>query len=94
MNPWIVLVAAGLFEIGWPIGLKLGGGTGLWRVAGPAMAVACMSTSGALLWLALKQIPIDTAYAVWTGVGAVGTFVVGVISLATPHLLCAGPASR
>lgn len=74
---WIYLIAAGVFEIGWPLGLKLGARPEL-RVWGPVIAVLCMTASGVLLWLALKSIPLGTAYAVWTGVGAIGTFVVGV----------------
>lgn len=75
---WIYLIVAGLFEIGWPVGLKLAQTEGH-RVAGIALAVMCMTISGALLWLSQKVIPIGTAYAVWTGIGAAGTFAVGVI---------------
>ncbi len=75
---WVLLVFAGLFEIGWPVGLKLAQG-GEQRWLGIALAVACMAISGWLLWLAQKQIPIGTAYAVWTGIGAAGTFAVGVL---------------
>ena len=74
---WIYLVLAGLFEIGWPIGLKLAQGSGQ-RVFGIALAVGCMAMSGALLWLAQKEIPLGTSYAVWTGIGAAGTFLVGI----------------
>ena len=74
---WIYLVLAGLFEIGWPIGLKLAQGTGQ-RAFGIALAVGCMALSGALLWLAQKEIPLGTSYAVWTGIGAAGTFLVGI----------------
>ena len=75
---WLYLVLAGLFEIGWPLGLKLSQtpdrlGPGL------ALAVVSMAVSGGLLWLAQKEIPIGTAYAVWTGIGAAGTFLVGVL---------------
>jgi quaternary ammonium compound-resistance protein SugE len=75
---WIYLVLAGLFEIGWPIGLKLG-----WTESGPrflwiGFAVLCMALSGALLLMAQRVIPMGTAYAVWTGIGAAGTFVVGI----------------
>jgi len=74
---WIYLILAGLFEIGWPVGLKMAQTPG--RVAlGIALAVVCMAVSGALLWLAQKAIPMGTAYAVWTGIGAAGTFAVGV----------------
>ena len=77
---WLYLVLAGAFEIGWPLGLKLG-----WTEAGArpqwiAFSVACMTVSGALLLLAQRNIPMGTAYAVWTGIGAVGAFTVGVLA--------------
>ena len=75
---WIYLVLAGVCEIGWPIGLKLGwtesGARPLWIV----FAIACMAVSGVLLLLAQRVIPMGTAYAVWTGIGAVGTFALGI----------------
>jgi quaternary ammonium compound-resistance protein SugE len=74
---WTYLVLAGLFEIGWPVGLKMAQEPSS-RVTGVAVAVVFMATSGLLLWLAQRQIPIGTAYAVWTGIGAAGTFLVGV----------------
>lgn len=74
---WLYLLLAGAFEIGWPVGLKLAQGES--RVLGILMAVGCILTSGGLLWLAQKTIPMGTAYAVWTGIGAAGTFVVGVV---------------
>ena len=74
---WLYLIAAGLFEIGWPVGLKLSQTPGR-LVVGVVVAVACMMASGVLLWLAQRTIPIGTAYAVWTGIGAVGTFAVGI----------------
>jgi quaternary ammonium compound-resistance protein SugE len=75
---WLCLVLAGVCEIGWPIGLKFG-----WTPAGArplwiAFAVVCMAISGALLLLAQRVIPMGTAYAVWTGIGAVGTFAMGI----------------
>jgi quaternary ammonium compound-resistance protein SugE len=75
---WFYLFLAGCFEIGWPVGLKLAQQAHT-RVAGIAVAVFFMIVSGLLLWLAQKTIPIGTAYAVWTGIGAAGTFVVGVM---------------
>lgn len=75
---WIYLIIAGLFEIGWPVGLKLSQIPGR-LVLGIVIAIVCMTTSGAFLWLAQKTIPIGTAYAVWTGIGAVGTFMVGIL---------------
>ncbi|EKQ7213583.1 TPA: hypothetical protein R6W22_005434, partial [Citrobacter freundii] len=77
-NPWLVLLLAGLFEIGWPLGLKLGAINVAMRYVGPAIAVACMAASGFFLWLSLKHIPMGTAYAVWTGIGSLGAFLVGV----------------
>ncbi len=74
---WIYLLLAGLFEIGWPVGLKLSQNP-QFRGAGIGMAIGFMALSGILLWLAQRQIPIGTAYAVWTGIGAAGTFFVGV----------------
>ena len=80
---WLYLVLAGLFEIGWPIGLKIAQESeSLWR--GIAMAVCFMLLSGLMLWLAQRHIPIGTAYAVWTGIGAAGTFLVGVLYYGDP----------
>src|SRR5690349_17788085 len=73
---WIYLVTAGLFEIGWPVGLKWAQEPGK-PVFGVALAVVAMTVSGALLFLAQKEIALGTAYAVWTGIGAAGTFLVG-----------------
>jgi quaternary ammonium compound-resistance protein SugE len=74
---WIYLVLAGLLEIGWPIGLKLAQGSEQ-RTSGFLLAVICMGGSGWMLWLAQKDIALGTAYAVWTGIGAAGTFLVGI----------------
>lgn len=74
---WFYLFLAGLFEIGWPVGLKLAQGSGQ-RVLGIAVSVICMILSGTLLWLAQREIAIGTAYAVWTGIGAAGTFLIGI----------------
>ncbi|WP_309382693.1 DMT family transporter [Cerasicoccus frondis] len=83
---WLCLFLAGLCEIGWPIGLKISQTTS--KVAlGIALAVASMAVSGYMLWIAQKQIPIGTAYAVWTGIGAAGTFVVGVLVFGDPSSL-------
>lgn len=80
---WIALFLAGLFEIGWPVGLKIAQGSET-RIAGLCIAALFMVVSGALLWLAQKQIPLGTAYAIWTGIGAAGTFLVGVIFYGDP----------
>ncbi|MCD7983272.1 MAG: SMR family transporter, partial [Desulfovibrio sp.] len=63
MNPWILLIAAGLFEIGWPLGFKLAQTAPAWRVAAIALSALSMAASGWLLFLAQKHIPIGTAYA-------------------------------
>jgi quaternary ammonium compound-resistance protein SugE len=84
---WIYLVTAGVLEWGWPIGVKLGwtsNGIRPWPVA---LAVLCVIGSGAFLFLAQRTIPMGTAYAVWTGIGAAGTFVLGILFLGEPaHL--------
>jgi quaternary ammonium compound-resistance protein SugE len=79
---WIILVLAGLFEIGWAIGLKYTEGfTRLW----PSLAtIAAMAVSLGLLGLAMKTLPVGTAYAVWVGVGAVGTAILGIFLLGEP----------
>ena len=83
---WIYLVIAGLFEIGWPIGLKLAQSSEK-RVVGITLAVVCLAISGWLLWLAQRDISMGTAYAVWTGIGAAGTFLVGIWVFADPSSL-------
>jgi len=75
---WVYLVLAGLFEIGWPVGLKMAQDPAT-RVSGTVIAVAFMVISGFLLFLAQRSIPLGTAYAIWTGIGAAGTFAVGVL---------------
>jgi quaternary ammonium compound-resistance protein SugE len=67
-----------MFEIAWPLGLKISQAPAS-RLMGLAIAVVGMAVSGWLLWLAQRHIPIGTAYAVWTGIGAAGTFLVGVL---------------
>lgn len=89
---WTLLVVAGLFEIGWAIGLKYSDGfTRLWPSVWTATA---MIASVALLGFALKSIPVGTGYAVWTGIGAVGTAILGVVLLGDPatwpRLACIG----
>lgn len=75
---WIALLLAGLCEIGWPLGLKLSELPNM-KTWGILLAVVSMALSGILLWYSLKEIPIGTAYAVWTSIGAVGTFTIGVL---------------
>ncbi len=80
--PWLILVIAGLFEVGWAIGLKYTDGfTKLWPTVG---TVAAMVISIGLLGLAMKTLPVGTAYAAWTGIGAVGTVILGMILLGEP----------
>ncbi len=76
---WIYLVVAGLFEIGWAIGLKYT--DGFTRPFPTALTLASMVISIGLLGLALKTLPVGTAYAVWTGIGTVGTVVLGIALL-------------
>jgi quaternary ammonium compound-resistance protein SugE len=76
---WIVLFLAGLFEVGWAIGLKYTEGfTRFWPTVGTVVA---MVVSVVLLGLAVKQLPVGSAYAVWVGVGAVGTVILGILLL-------------
>jgi len=82
---WIVLVVAGLFEIGWAVGLKYADGfTRLWP---SAITVVAMVVSVVLLGWAARSLPLGTAYAVWVGVGAVGTAVVGMLLFGEPATL-------
>ncbi|ASK29323.1 hypothetical protein CEY12_04055 [Chryseobacterium sp. T16E-39] len=75
---WIALIIAGIFEIGWPLGIKMSQQPDGNKFGWIFFSVVCMSISGFLLWYAQKIIPIGTAYAVWTGIGAVGTLLVGI----------------
>src|SRR6476469_3254430 len=73
---WLYLFLAGLFEVGWAIGLKYT--EGFSRLYPSLLTIAAMALSLALLGLALKTLPVGTAYAVWTGIGAVGTAALGI----------------
>jgi quaternary ammonium compound-resistance protein SugE len=89
---WVLLLVAGLFEVGWAVGLKYSEGfTRLWPSLG---TVAAMALSLGLLGLALRSLPLGTAYAVWTGIGTVGTALLGIALLgesASPlRLVCIG----
>ena len=79
---WIVLVLAGLFEVAWAIGLKYT--EGFTRPWPTALTLAAMLISVVLLGLATKSLPVGTAYAVWVGVGAVGTAILGIVLFAEP----------
>ena len=79
---WTILVLAGLFEIGWAIGLKYTDGfTRPWPTLGTLVS---MAVSLGLLGIAMKTLPVGTAYAVWVGVGAVGTAILGIVLLGEP----------
>src|SRR5687768_8293938 len=90
--PWVLLFIAGLFEVTWAIGLKYTEGfTRFW----PSVAtLAAMTLSIVLLGLAMRTLPVGTAYAVWTGIGAVGTVILGIVLFAEPataaRLACVG----
>jgi len=75
---WVYLLVAGLSEIGWPLGLKLSQTTPH-KVTWLLFAAASMVVSGLFLWLAQKSIPMGTSYAVWTGIGAAGAFIAGIL---------------
>jgi len=80
--PWLILLLAGLFEVGWAIGLKYTDGfTRLWPTVGTVLA---MVISLGLLGIAMKSLPVGTSYAVWVGVGAVGTAILGIVLLGEP----------
>ena len=79
---WLILITAGLFEIGWAVGLKYTDGfTRLWPTIGTAFS---MVLSVCLLGIAMKSLPVGTAYAVWVGVGAIGTATLGIILFGEP----------
>jgi quaternary ammonium compound-resistance protein SugE len=89
---WTILLLAGLTEVGWAIGLKYT--EGFTRLVPTVLTVTCMVASIGLLGLALKTLPIGTAYAVWTGIGTVGTAILGIYlfgeSTAALRLGCIG----
>ncbi|MCF5174305.1 quaternary ammonium compound efflux SMR transporter SugE [Pseudomonas sp. PA-6-1D] len=74
---WIILFFAGLFEVGWAVGLNYTDGFS--KPLPTALTIAAMAISLGLLGLAMKELPLGTAYAIWTGVGAVGTVIAGII---------------
>lgn len=80
--PWIILVVAGLLEVGWAIGLKYTHGfTRLWP---SVLTIAAIAASMYLLAVAARTLPIGTAYAVWVGIGAAGTAILGIVLLKEP----------
>lgn len=79
---WVILVAAGLFEVGWAIGLKYTEGfTRLWPTVGTIFAIII---SLWLLGIAMKSLPVGTAYSIWVGIGAVGTVILGIVLFDEP----------
>jgi len=89
---WLILFVAGLCEIGWAVGLKYTDGfTRLWPTV---FTGASLLVSMALLGMAMKSLPLGTAYAVWTGIGAVGTVILGIVLFKEPatvaRLVCVG----
>ena len=89
---WVYLVIAGLFEMGWAVGLKYT--EGFTRLLPTALTAAAMIASVALLGLALRDLPVGTGYAVWTGIGTVGTALLGMYLFGDPataaRLACIG----
>jgi len=79
---WFLLFLAGLFEVGWAVGLKYT--EGFSRLVPTTLTVLSMVASAVLLGLAVKSLPIGTAYAVWTGIGTVGTVILGIYLLGDP----------
>ena len=79
---WTILIIAGIFEIGWAVGLKYTDGfTRLWPSIGTGVALVA---SMALLGVAVRTLPIGTAYAVWTGIGTIGTAILGIVLFNEP----------
>ncbi len=87
---WIIILIAGLFEISWAVGLKFS--HGFTQIIPSTITVVCMVASFYFLALALKHLPLGTAYAIWTGIGTVGTVIFGIIFFKEPvtviRLLC------
>jgi quaternary ammonium compound-resistance protein SugE len=79
---WILLVLAGLLEVVWAIGLKYT--AGFTRIVPSSITIAAMVGSVVLLGLAMKSLPVGTAYAVWVGIGAVGTVILGIVLFGDP----------
>ena len=84
---WIYLIIAGMFEIGWPLGLKMIGRDSFYTLSGIILAGTSIALSGLFLYFAQRDIPMGTAYAAWTAIGSVGTFFVGVLFFGDPSSL-------
>lgn len=82
---WVWLILAGLLEVGWAMGLKLS--DGLTKPLYAVPTIVLMVASFALLSLAMRTLPLGTSYAVWTGIGAVGSVIVGIVFLSEPATL-------
>jgi quaternary ammonium compound-resistance protein SugE len=76
---WILLIIAGLFEIGWPLGFKLASMHSKYFIWFIGLSILSMGLSGYFLYLAQKSIPIGMAYVIWTGIGAIGTVLLGIL---------------
>ena len=76
---WILLIIAGVFEIGWPLGFKLASMHSKYFIWFIGLSILSMGLSGYFLYLAQKSIPIGTAYVIWTGIGAIGTVLLGIL---------------
>jgi quaternary ammonium compound-resistance protein SugE len=89
---WLILFAAGIFEIGWAVGLKYS--EGFTRVGPTVFTIVALALSMVLLGVSLRTLPLGTAYAVWTGIGTIGTAVLGMVLFREPatvlRLLCIG----
>ncbi len=89
---WIMLLIAGLLEVGWAVGLKHT--TGFTRLVPSLLTIASMAVSLGLLAISLKTLPLGTAYAVWTGIGTIGTAILGIMLYGEPasalRLICIG----
>ncbi len=89
---WVILFIAGLFEIGWAVGLKYT--EGFTRLGPTVFTAISLTASMGLLGLAVRSLPLGTAYAVWTGIGAAGTVILGIVLFKEPatvaRLVCVG----
>jgi quaternary ammonium compound-resistance protein SugE len=79
---WLILILAGLLEVGWAVGLKYT--AGFTKLLPTVLTLAAMAGSVGMLGLALRTLPLGTAYAIWTGIGTVGTVIFGIIVLDEP----------
>lgn len=91
---WVYLIIAGIMEWGWPLGLKFAWTGHAIRIGPAVMALFCILSSTLFLFLAQRTLPMGTAYAVWTGIGAIGAFFLGIILLGEPaqaaRFVCVG----